>query len=400
MRESFCNRTTLVHLVVAVRRSPGHAAGRSGGLGGTSGSGARGAAAGGAARVGAAVGGQVLRAGVGEDVGLGLLDGDGGDEVVLVLGEGGQGRGGAERGPVAGAGQGVLQAGAAQGAGAGAGGVGIGDGVGGVDLGVLVEGLRDGLEGVSFNEGGGRAVGLECVTLHVGEDVVDGLDVAGLAVLAELGGTARAVVDVVAVEGDLVTVSVEHHGPVVVAVAGGGCGGLTVELGVGDGQAGWVVVGDDHHAADQRELAVVNPDTVVAIELESIATPDQTGVQVGDGDTLDDDVLGLGGKAETLALQNTLSVGGDDTLVAADLESVESSSVVLQVGHRGGIRLLTTAPVGGSIKSLLAGSLRTPWRAAGGGLGCASEVEGLGEVDHSGGVVRQQVGELRGRLGR
>lgn len=272
-----------MHLVVAVSRGPGHAAGRSGGLGGTGGSGAAGGggAAGGAAGVGAAVRSQVLGAGVGEDVGLGLLDGDGGDEVGLVLGEGGQGGGGAERGPVAGAGQGVLQAGAAQGAGAGAGGAGVGDGVGRVDLGVLVEGLRDGLEGVSFNQSGGGAlvrgqlyrnnfersfgtgyntyVGLECVTLHVGEEVVDSLDVAGLAVLAELGGTARAVVDVVAVEGDLVTVSVEHHGPVVVAVAGGGCGGLTVELGVGDGQARWVVVGDDHHTSDQRELAVVNP---------------------------------------------------------------------------------------------------------------------------------------------
>ena len=97
------------------------------------------------------------------------------------------------------------------------------------------------------------------MAIHVGEEVVDSLDVAGRAVLTELGGAARAVVDVVAVEGDLIAVSVEHHGPVVVAVAGGGCGGLTVKLGVGDGQARWVVVGDDEHAADQRELAVVNP---------------------------------------------------------------------------------------------------------------------------------------------
>lgn len=158
MREAFCKRPTLVHLVVAVRRGLGDAAGGSGRLSGTGGGSAGGASAGGAARVGAGVRSQVLGAGVGEDVGLGLLDGDGGDEAVLVLGEGGQGGAGAERGPVAGAGQGVLQAGTAQRAGAGAGGVGIGDGVAGVDLGVLVEGLRDGLESVSFNERGGGAL--------------------------------------------------------------------------------------------------------------------------------------------------------------------------------------------------------------------------------------------------
>lgn len=97
------------------------------------------------------------------------------------------------------------------------------------------------------------------MTLHVGEQVVDSLDVAGLAVLTELGGTARAVVDVVAVKGDLVTISVEHHRPVVVAVASSGRGGLTVELSVGDGETGWVVVGDDEHTSNQGELAVVNP---------------------------------------------------------------------------------------------------------------------------------------------
>lgn len=247
---------------------------------------------------------------------------------------------------------------------------------------------------------GDTYVSLEGVTLHVGEQVVDSLDVAGRAVLTELGGTARAVVDVVAVEGDPVTVSVEHHGPVVVAVAGGRCRGLTVKFGVGDGQAGCAVVGDDEHAANLGELAVVNPDTIVAIELKSITSPDQAGVQVGDGDTLDDDILGRRVQAETLALQNTLSVGGDDALVAANLQRVQGGSVVLQAGDRGGIRLLTAAPVGSSVKSLLAVRGRAPWRTARGGLGRAGEVKGLGEVDHAGGIVREKSSELGSGRGR
>lgn len=87
------------------------------------------------------------------------------------------------------------------------------------------------------------------------EVVVDGVDER---VAARLGGAARGVVDVVALEGDEVGRARQVEGPVVVAVAGGGPRGLAVELVVGDGHAvGGAVAEDDHLAADEGEFVVV-----------------------------------------------------------------------------------------------------------------------------------------------
>lgn len=77
-----------------------------------------------------------------------------------------------------------------------------------------------------------------------------------------------------------------------VVVAAGRGGGSTVELVVGDSQARGRVVGDDEHAANKGELVVVDPDAIVAsLEVKSITTPYDTRVDVGEFDTLDDDVL-------------------------------------------------------------------------------------------------------------
>ena len=58
----------------------------------------------------------------------------------------------------------------------------------------------------------------------------------------DFGGAAGGVVDVVVLEGYLVAVADEEEGPVVVAVAGGGPGGLAVEFSVGDCDGGVGVV--------------------------------------------------------------------------------------------------------------------------------------------------------------
>lgn len=186
---------------------------------------------------------------------------DGLDEVVLELGEGRQGGGLLESLPgTAGGVDAVDLASTADGRGARASGQGVGD-VEAVGVGLAIVGGVDGLEGVTLDQGDGAGVELKGVALHVGEQVVGRLEGP---FLAELGGAAGDVVPVVAIEGHLVAVTVEHHGPVVVAVAGGRGGGDTVKLVVGDGSAGAVVVADDELTADQGDLVVVDPDTIVA----------------------------------------------------------------------------------------------------------------------------------------
>jgi hypothetical protein len=141
------------------------------------------------------------------------------------------------------------------------------------------------------------------VALHVLEVVVGGVDVKVGTGLTELGGSAGNVVKVVAVKSNLVALAVEHHGPVVVAVAGSRGVSDTVELGVGDGNARAVVVGHNEHAANLRELAVIDPNTIVlSLKLQSIASPDDSRVEVGDLDTLDDNVAGALLDGKTLAL--------------------------------------------------------------------------------------------------
>lgn len=77
------------------------------------------------------------------------------------------------------------------------------------DLRALVgDGLRNTGENVALDECLSAGVCVEGVALHVLKVVVDRVEGAGCAVLTELGGAARDVVEVVAVEGDLVACAV------------------------------------------------------------------------------------------------------------------------------------------------------------------------------------------------
>lgn len=119
--------------------------------------------------------------------------------------------------------------------------------------------------------------------------------------------------DIVTRKGNQVTGTIEEHCPVVVSVAGRGPAGLTVELVVGDGKAPSLVVSrDDHLAADERELAVVDPDEVSASESDCVSTPDVLGVELGDVHVLDDDVGLAVGDSETLSTDDTGAANSDN----------------------------------------------------------------------------------------
>lgn len=119
--------------------------------------------------------------------------------------------------------------------------------------------------------------------------------------------------DIVTRKGNQVTSTIEEHRPVVVSVAGRGPAGLAVELVVGDGEAPSLVVSrDDHLAADERELAVVDPDEVSAGEGDCVSTPDVLGVELGDVHVLDDDVGLAVGDPETLSTDDTGAANSDN----------------------------------------------------------------------------------------
>lgn len=156
--------------------------------------------------------------------------------------------------------------------------------------------------------------------------VVDGVE-EGAA--SELGGTAAEVVDVVVLEGDLVVGAGEVQVPVVVAIAGGRVGGFTIDVAVGDGDTvGGSLAEDDVLAANVVGGDVVDPDQISAGQGDGITTPDVLGVQLGDADVLDDDVLHAVGEVETLALDDSGGPITEDGLVGGDVDGVQTSVVV------------------------------------------------------------------------
>lgn len=82
-------------------------------------------------------------------------------------------------------------------------------------------------------------------------------------ITANLGRAAAGMVDVVALQGDLVVRAGGVQGPVVVAIASRGVISLTIEFVVGDCDAvGCGFTKDDHLAADHREFAVICKEAV------------------------------------------------------------------------------------------------------------------------------------------
>ena len=214
----------------------------------------------------------------------------------------------------------------------------------------------------------------------------------------DLGHTATEVVEVVALQGHHVVVAVQVDTPVVVAVAGGGVVGATIDEGVRDGDP---VVGvgaeDDVLTANAGGGNVVDPDQVGVVDGDGVTTPDVLGVDVGDGNVLDDDVLGTADDAETLALDHTLGSHTHDTLVGVDGDGEDTGLVarwrsagrvhersghpgdLLSKRHLGGVGLVVIAPAV-QVDGLLALRCSAPGQAAAGGLSAlgAREVEAAG----------------------
>lgn len=136
------------------------------------------------------------------------------------------------------------------------------------------------LESVTLGEDVATGTNLEGVALDVVEVVVNGVE---KGVALDLGHTAGGVVEVVALQGDHVVRAIKVDTPVVVAVAGSGVVGATVDKGVGDSDT---VVGlgteDNVLTGDTGSGNVVDPDKVSVVQSDGITAPDVLGVDVGD----------------------------------------------------------------------------------------------------------------------
>lgn len=207
---------------------------------------------------------------------------------------------------------------------------------------------------------------------------------------SELGGTAAEVVDIVVLEGDLVIGAGEVQVPVVVTITGRRVGGFTIDVAVGDADtARSGLTKDDVLTADRVGGDVVDPDQISAGQGDGITTPDVLGVQLGDADVLDDDVLHAVGEVETLALDDSRGAIAEDGLVGGDLDGVQTG-VVVGDADGGCVGLVVGAPVV-LVDSQLASRVRSPGgttRVISRALG-TGEVEGLLEHDNAGHVVRE-----------
>lgn len=129
-------------------------------------------------------------------------------------------------------------------------------------------------------------------------------------------------------------------------VAGGGPVGGAVELGVGDGDTvGGSVAEDEVLATNAGGLDMVDPDHVGARDGDGITAPHVLGVDLGEVDVLDDDVLDAVGHVHALALDDTGGALADQGLVGLDLDRVPRSLVICDGADRGGAGLVVLAPL-------------------------------------------------------
>lgn len=199
--------------------------------------------------------------------------------------------------------------------------------------------------------------------------VVDSVKVG---VALNLRGTATGLVEVVALEGNLVTGAIKVHVPVVVAVAGRRVVGFTVDVVVGDRDTVVslstqdVVLTTNASSLDDESSQlwkllgrsvggthgnVVEPDQVSFVDGDGITTPDVLRVDVCDSDVpmvsrlacipmklsrlgptqelnvLDDDVLDTVDDAQTTALNNTSAALTNQGLVGANGDTKHTSVV-------------------------------------------------------------------------
>lgn len=149
---------------------------------------------------------------------------------------------------------------------------------------------------------------------------------------------------------------------------------------------------------------MVNPDVVGTIQSDSIAAPDVLGVEFGDMDVLNDDVVCAASETQSLATKHTRTTDTDNGFVGGDLQALEAGVIV---GALGG--WIVTTPVGSmGLDGILAGAaaavgVRDAALVISAGILAANKVTFLVDQDYSRGVVREpglQLGQIAWRGGR
>lgn len=98
---------------------------------------------------------------------------------------------------------------------------------------------------------------------------------------------------------------------------------------------------------EQRRSDMVNPDQICVRQDDSVASPDIFGIQVRDGDVLDDDV-GYTGHAQTFAVQSG-AVDADEGLVG-----FHGDALVARCVDCGGVKGLGAGAAGQGVEHSLA----------------------------------------------
>jgi hypothetical protein len=152
-------------------------------------------------------------------------------------------------------------------------------------------------------------------------------------------------------------------------------------------------------AANQGGSAVVNPNIICSIKGDSITTPDQARVKVGDMDVLDNNILNSISETKTFAFDNALGTNTNDALIRADHDRVQAGLVILD-SNLLSARVVISAPLI-LVDRKLAVRACSPRSAA-----CFSrrslgtlEVKSSLQVDDTGGVILQVVDKLLVVLG-
>lgn len=173
-----------------------------------------------------------------------------------------------------------------------------------------------------------------------------------------------------------------------VGVATSGPVALTINPVVRDrNTATSAIAKNDMLTTNQRGGAVVDPDVISAIKSNSVSSPDNVRVKVGNVDVLDDDVLNTVGETKALALDDTLRANTDDTLVRSNHNRVQTRLIILD-GNLGGVGLIVGTPVV-LVDSSLAIRASTPRSAAcfTGRVLSTLEVESAVKVNDTRGVI-------------
>ena len=151
-----------------------------------------------------------------------------------------------------------------------------------------------------------------------------------------------------------------------------------------------ISIGCRHGCRGSTNSHMVDPDVAGAIKGDGITTPDVLGVELADGDVLDDNVGNAVSKTQALSEEHTLLSVTEDGLVALNQDGVEGSLVVFD-GDARSIGLVVGAPVilVDSDLASRAGAVRSTSCLGSSSLG-PSEVESLSQ-NNSQSLRRSQV---------